>query len=171
MSTRASHVLTKPACCRTIHNNCSSSPHRLLTPGIRRPAATTPNAQPYAPHRRAPCWKSPRSSTPPHSGTARAVESLPFEQPPLPALAKASTALPTTPAKRYAIELISGSGEAYMLALSAPTRTPAPAARPARRPAVVPRAVRQLPGPRTGGAGNGQLADELPQRRSQVVTL
>lgn len=83
-----------------------------------RPAATTPTAQPYAAPPRT-LLEKPKSIDPATLGNGQGGEGLSRapSKPPLPVLAKASTALPTTPAKRYAIELISGTGEAYMLAL------------------------------------------------------
>ncbi|MBH2031763.1 MAG: type II secretion system secretin GspD [Pseudomonadales bacterium] len=83
-----------------------------------RPAATTPTAQPYAAPPRT-LLEKPKAIDPATLGNGQGGESLSRAPttPPPPVLAKASTTLPTTPAKRYAIELISGTGEAYMLAL------------------------------------------------------
>jgi general secretion pathway protein D len=83
-----------------------------------RPAATTPTAQPYAAPPRT-LLEKPKVIDPATLGNGQGGESLSRapSKPPLPVLAKASAAAPSTPAKRYAIELISGSGEAYMLAL------------------------------------------------------
>src|SRR3990167_7853595 len=83
-----------------------------------RPAATTPTAQPFAAPPRT-LLEKPKVIDPATLRNGQGGESLSRapSKPPLPVLAKASTALPTPPAKRYAIELISGTGEAYMLAL------------------------------------------------------
>jgi general secretion pathway protein D len=139
-----------------------------------RPAATTPTAQPYAAPPRT-LLEKPKAIDPATLGNGQGGESLSRapSKPPLPLLAKANTALPTPPAKRYAIELISGTGEAYMLALL--KRHP-------REPLRLQRDQRDgqpwfrvlygnYPDRALAERVMASLPSELPQRRSQVVTL
>lgn len=106
-----------------------SNPQQLFAPAAPaaaavdlRPAAPTapaPVAQPYAAPPRT-LLEKPKVVDPAALGNGRGGESLNRTTPAPPAqplLAKASAAAPSTPAKRYAIELISGTGEAYMQAL------------------------------------------------------
>ena len=144
-----------------------------------RPAAPTapvPVAQPYAAPPRT-LLEKPKVVDPAALGNGRGGESLSrAPTPPAPAqpvLANASAAAPSAPTKRYAIELISGTGEAYMLALL--KRHPREPLRLAREQRDGQPWFRVL----YGNYPDRVLADrvlrslpsELPQRLSKVVTL
>lgn len=145
-----------------------------------RPAAQAPVAQPYAAPPRT-LLEKPKVVDPAALGNGRGGESLshtpptpaPAPAPAQPVLAKASAAAPSAPTKRYAIELISGTGEAYMLALL--KRHPREPLRLAREQRDGQPWFRVL----YGNYPDRVLADrvlrslpsELPQRLSRVVTL
>lgn len=158
-----------------------SNPQQLFEPAAPaanaldlRPATQAPAAQPYAAPPRT-LLEKPKAIDPATLGNGQGGESLSRAPttPPPPVLAKASTALPTTPAKRYAIELISGSGEAYMQALlKQHPREPLRLQREQRNGQPWFRVLYgNYPDARLAERALRNLAPELPQRRSQVVSL
>lgn len=157
-----------------------SNPQQLFAPAAPaadaldlRPATQTPAAQPYAAPPRT-LLEKPRAIDPATLGNGQGGESLSrvAAKPPAPP-ASAKAAPPSTAAKRYSIELISGSGEAYMQALlKQHPREPLRLQREQRNGQPWFRVLYgNYPDARLAERALRNLAPALPQRRSQVVSL